>query len=164
MTLVHRRHVIYVQGYDPRGLAEYHRMFRAEYQSFCKLYRLKGNIGQRAEASDRFSTAWPVVTEGNGWRVDTTYEFLRWEDIIRRDFARPAWWAILQGLRALIVATFDLTFPRIMRAHWRFGLFLAYPLMVLLGFTLLSALFGLLITIIAASMMSSAIVPAILGI
>jgi hypothetical protein len=28
---VRRRHVIYVQGYDPRGLAFYFRLFRSDY-------------------------------------------------------------------------------------------------------------------------------------
>ena len=65
MTLVRRRHVIYVQGYDPRGLAEYHRMFRSEYQKFCKLYDLDGKIGKRSETPERFATSWPVTT-GHG--------------------------------------------------------------------------------------------------
>ena len=37
---VKRRLVIYVQGYDPRGLAEYYRMFRREYRRTCDLYGL----------------------------------------------------------------------------------------------------------------------------
>lgn len=164
MTLVRRRHVIYVQGYDPRGLAEYSRMFRSEYQKFCKLYALDGKIGTRSETPDRFSTEWPVTTAADGWRVETTYEFLRWEDIIRRDFKRPAWWAILQGLKSLIICIFDLTLPRIMRAHWRFGLFLIYPIVVVLGFALLSLLFGFFVTAITAKLTAVSAIPQIAGI
>jgi len=164
MTLVRRRHVIYVQGYDPRGLAEYHRMFRSEYQKFCKLYGLNGKIAKRSEVADRFSTTLPVTTAGDEWRVETSYEFLRWEDIIRRDFQRPAWWAILNGFYRMITSTFDCTFPRIMRAHWRFGLFIAYPIVVILAFALISILAGSLVADVAAKFAASAIVPTIAGV
>ena len=163
MTLVRRRHVIYVQGYDPRGLAEYHRMFRSEYEKFCKLYDLHGQIGKRSEAPERFSTTWPVTTQGDGWHVETAYEFLRWEDIIRKDFQRPAWWAIATGLRDLVVSLVDGTFARIMHAHWRFGLFVAYPIVVVLGFALLAVLFGMFVTTIADRMMPTGLLPEVVG-
>ena len=35
---VRRRLAIHVQGYDPRGLAEYYRMFRREFRRTCDLY------------------------------------------------------------------------------------------------------------------------------
>ena len=43
---VRRRLIIYVQGYDPRGLAEYYRMFRREFRRTCELYGLTGKIGR----------------------------------------------------------------------------------------------------------------------
>ena len=163
MTLVRRRHVIYVQGYDPRGFAEYYRLFRTEYRKSCKLYDLDGNIGDRSESSDRFSTTWPVVTEGHGWRVETTYEFLRWEDIIRRDFMRPEWWAIQFSVRKFIRVVFDGTYPRIVRAHWRFGLFLAYPFAVLLAWILVSAAVATAVAKVSASLTAMAALPQLLG-
>ena len=48
---VRRRLIIYVQGYDPRGLAEYFRMFRREYRRTCELYGLTGKIGARARTT-----------------------------------------------------------------------------------------------------------------
>src|SRR5262245_66340460 len=91
---VGRRHVIYMQGYDPRGLAVYYRMFRREYGRFCALHGLDGHIRGHTDAPERFSTCWNVSTRGPGWEVETTYEFLRWEDLMRLDFARPGWWQI----------------------------------------------------------------------
>jgi hypothetical protein len=164
MTSVRRRHVIYVQGYDPRGYAEYFRLFRTEYQKFCKLYDLDGNIGNRSETPDRFTTAWPVTTEGQDWRVETTYEFLRWEDIIRKDFQRPAWWAILFALRTLIFSIFDGSYLRTLHAHWRFGFFLAYPVFVLSGLILLSAVVGGIAAEIVTTIMTAPIASALIGI
>ncbi len=42
---VAKRIIVYVQGYDPRGLAEYYRMFRTEFRRTCDLYGLTGKIG-----------------------------------------------------------------------------------------------------------------------
>ena len=43
---VQHRHIIYVQGYDPRGLAQYYRMFRTELRKFGRLYQLTATISR----------------------------------------------------------------------------------------------------------------------
>ncbi len=139
---VRRRHVIYVPGYDPRGLAEYYRMFRTEYAHFRELYGLTGTMSRPRQDEERFSAAWDIKTDGRDWNVETTYEFLRWDDIIRRDFARPAWWKILHEVKLLITITANGSYARIARAHWRFAVFMAYPLMVFISMLLASALAG----------------------
>jgi len=133
---VRRRHVVYAQGYDPRGLAEYYRLFRGEYRKFCALYGLTGTVGKIVNPPERFTTHWTLDTEGTTadgepWRVHTTYEFLRWEDIIRRDFARPVWWKILHALGVFHGSVFNGVYRRIAAAHWRFALFMLYPFVIL---------------------------------
>jgi hypothetical protein len=49
---VQHRHIIYVQGYDPRGLAQYYRMFRTELRRFGRLYQLATTISRPQVASD----------------------------------------------------------------------------------------------------------------
>lgn len=144
---VRRRHVIYAQGYDPRGLAEYYRLFRGEYRKFCALYGLTGKVGKIVNPDDRFTTHWTLDTEGENasgtpWHVATTYEFLRWEDIIREDFARPAWWKTLHALGAFFGSIANGVYGRIIAAHWRFALFMLYPFVILLTNTLAAALIG----------------------
>ncbi len=133
---VKRRLVIYVQGYDPRGLAEYYRMFRREHRKTCELYGLSGQVSRAENDAERFITTWDVATSGDGWQVATRYMFLRWEDIIRKDFARPAWWKIVNMYRSYMASLLNGVIPRIVKAHWRFGLFTLYPfvLMTLLVF------------------------------
>jgi len=143
---VRRRLVIYVQGYDPRGLPEYYRLFRREYRKTCDLYGLDGTLGRAENDPDRFVTSWNTVTRADGWQVDTRYLFLRWEDIIRRDFGRPAWWKILHMYGVMLRAIFNGEVLRIFRAHWRFGLFMIYPIVVITGSLLLGALAGFLVT------------------
>jgi hypothetical protein len=67
---VKRRLVIYVQGYDPRGLAEYYRMFRREYRRTCDLYGLTGKIGRADNDPARFITTWDATTRGDNWQVE----------------------------------------------------------------------------------------------
>jgi hypothetical protein len=145
-----RRLVIYVQGYDPRGLAEYYRMFRREFRDTCALYGLIGTVGKPVNDPERHITSWTAHSEGQGpdgapWQVDTSYMFLRWEDIIRQDFARPHWWKILAMYRALIIAIFNGVMARLMRAHWRFGSFILYPMVLMTLWIALGAGVGWLV-------------------
>jgi hypothetical protein len=142
---VKRRLVIYVQGYDPRGLAQYYRSFRREYRRTCELYDLTGEIGRAENDPHRHITSWHATTSGDGWQVETQYMFLRWEDVIRKDFARPAWWKIIHMYRALAETIFDGVIFRILNAHWRFGLFTLYPLLLMTVWLLLGLSLGLVL-------------------
>jgi hypothetical protein len=139
---VRRRLVIYVQGYDPRGVAEYYRMFRREYRRTCDLYGLSGKIGRAENDPERFITTWDATTSGEHWQVETRYMFLRWEDIIRKDFARPLWWKIVYMYRTFLPSVVNGVVPRIFKAHWRFGLFALYPLVLMTIWALLGVVAG----------------------
>lgn len=149
---VRRRLVIYVQGYDPRGLAEYYRMFRREYRRTCDLYGLTGKVGRPENDPERFITTWDATTGGDGWQVETRYEFLRWEDIIRKDFARPVWWKIAHMYRAMARALLNGVIARFLRAHWRFGLFILYPMVLMTLWLLLGAVAGTAVVKIAVTL------------
>jgi hypothetical protein len=160
---VRRRLVIYVQGYDPRGLAEYYRMFRREYRRSCELYGLTGTVGRAENDPERFVTTWDTVTCGDGWQVETRYQFLRWEDIIRRDFARPVWWKIVHMYRAMARALINGVMLRFLRAHWRFGLFILYPMVLMTLWLLLGVVGGLSVAKLAAALGAPALVAGLVG-
>lgn len=164
---VKRRLVIYVQGYDPRGLAEYYRMFRREYRRTCELYGLSGEIGRAENDPERFITTWNVETKGDGWQTATRYLFLRWEDIIRQDFARPAWWKIVKMYRAYFHSLLNGVVMRFTTAHWRFGLFTLYPFVVMTAWACLGALAGLVVTklllVLGAPVVSARLVGVVAG-
>jgi hypothetical protein len=106
-------------------------MFRREYRRTCELYGLSGKVGKAENDPERFITTWDATTKGDGWQVATRYMFLRWEDIIRRDFARPVWWKIVNMYRSYMASLLSGVVPRIMKAHWRFGLFTLYPFVLM---------------------------------
>jgi hypothetical protein len=161
---VRRRLVIYVQGYDPRGLAEYYRMFRREFRRTCELYGLTGKIGKPQDDPRHFTTTWDIATNGDGWQVETRYLFLRWEDIIRKDFARPVWWKIAHMYRTWGgLALFNGVVWRILKAHWRFGLFTLYPIVLLTSWLLLGGFVGTLCMKLVANLGAPALVSSIVG-
>jgi pimeloyl-ACP methyl ester carboxylesterase len=164
---VRRRLIIYVQGYDPRGLAGYYRMFRREYRRTCELYGLTGNVGRPEDNPDAHAAKWDVTTNGNGWAVETRYVFLRWEDIIRKDFARPVWLKIVKMFIAMARSILNDVVPRCFMAHWRFGFFIIYPMMLMLFWMAVGAGFGIvcakLVSALGAPLLAASVVGLVTG-
>ena len=129
---VHHRHIIYVQGYDPRGLAQYYRMFRTELRKFSRLYQLTATIGRPQSSSNDELASWTIETRADDWQTRTTYDFLRFEDFIQRDLAQPIWHTVFQAVVIYWRLVFNGTMARFTRANWRFATFITYPHFVLL--------------------------------
>jgi hypothetical protein len=124
---VQHRHIIYVQGYDPRGLAQYYRMFRTELRKFTRLYQLATTIGRPQSAEDGETASWTIETKAADWQVRTAYDFLRWEDLIQRDLQWPIWRTVGVAMAIYWRLVFSGTIARFWRAHWRFATFISYP-------------------------------------
>ena len=137
---VHHRHVIYVQGYDPRGLAQYYRMFRTELRKAAQLYDLRATIDRPTGSEDGSMASWAIETRGADWQTRTSYDFLRWEDLIKQDLTAPVWRTVLQALAIYCRLIFGGIIARFWRAHWRFATFISYPYFVLLNEVIWSAL------------------------
>jgi len=124
---VQHRHIIYVQGYDPRGLAQYYRMFRTELRKFGRLYQLAATISRPQVAPDGEIASWTIETKAGDWQTRTSYDFLRWEDLIQRDLASPIWRTVLHAMWIYWRLVFGGTIARFWKAHWRFATFISYP-------------------------------------
>src|SRR5437868_3344027 len=141
LVRVQHRHIIYVQGYDPRGLAQYYRMFRTELLKFGRLYRLAATISRPKSTPDGETASWTIETEAGDWQTRTQYDFLRFEDLIQRDLAAPIWRTVVQAVWIYWRLVFSGTIARFWKAHWRFATFITYPHFLLL----IEALFALTI-------------------
>jgi pimeloyl-ACP methyl ester carboxylesterase len=130
---VQHRHIIYVQGYDPRGLAQYYRMFRTELRKFGRLYQLSATISRPEVAGDGETASWTIETQAADWQTRTAYDFLRWEDLIQRDLAAPVWGTVFHAIWIYWRLVFSGTIARFWRAHWRFATFITYPHLMLLA-------------------------------
>src|SRR5215475_4910214 len=124
---VTNRHVIYVQGYDPRGLAQYYRMFRTELRKFEKLYGLTTRIGRPQNISDSEIASWTIETKADDWQTRTTYDFLRFEDFIQRDLGLPIWHIVSYTIWIYLRLIVHGTVFRFMKANWRFLTFITFP-------------------------------------
>jgi hypothetical protein len=129
---VQQRHIIYVQGYDPRGLAQYYRMFRTELRKFAGLYGLNATIGSLQRTDDGEIASWNIETKAGDWQTRTHYDFLRFEDLIQRDHAAPVLRTIVHAISIYWRMVFAGTFARICKANWRFAAFIIYPHFALL--------------------------------
>ena len=124
---VQHRHIIYVQGYDPRGLAQYYRMFRTELRKFGKLYGIGATTSRPEAAPDGETAFWSIETNGPDWQTRTRYDFLRTEDFIQNDLASPIWRTVFRAVGIYWRLVFAGTIARFWKASWRFAIFITYP-------------------------------------
>ena len=134
---VQHRHIIYIQGYDPRGLAQYYRMFRTELRKFARLYGIEATT-TRPQAADGSETAseiasWTIETRAADWQTRTDYDFLRFEDFIQRDLAQPIWRIVFHAVWIYWRLILRGTAYRFFAANWRFATFITWPHLVLLA-------------------------------
>ena len=97
-ALIRRRHVIYVEGYDPQGAEGYYGLFERAWKRFLKIWPLQARLGALALDSQDFAH-WDVEASGPNWQVATRYDFLRQEHIIRANMAEPLSRQIPRALR-----------------------------------------------------------------
>jgi pimeloyl-ACP methyl ester carboxylesterase len=138
---VHRRRVLYISGFDPRGAAHYHRFLRDEAAKHVALTGEPIDIGPRRTISPLVQ-AWTVSAGSAADRVETEYEFLRWDDIVRKYWPRGSlrmWgtcvYATWTYLRAGVTAA-------AFRASYPIGITTIIPGGFILGQVLLIALAG----------------------
>jgi hypothetical protein len=73
-----------MSGFDPRGVAAYHRLFSEESAKQALLMGWRIQVGPRKRMSV-LSSEWKVERHnGDDSLTTTTFEFLHWDDIVRR--------------------------------------------------------------------------------
>ena len=84
---VHRRTVFYIGGFDPKGAAHYHALYRDEAAKQAQVSGLTINVGKR-QKSARGNAFWKLEASGSGGVVQSHYEVMRWDDIVRQHWPR----------------------------------------------------------------------------
>jgi hypothetical protein len=82
MAEVRKRRVFYLSGFDPRGVAAYHRLFSEESQKQAGWHGLTVRVGERRR-TDALSSVWRAGRPEAEGATETTFEFLHWDDIVR---------------------------------------------------------------------------------
>ncbi len=81
-----------------------------------------------------------IVTEGEGWSVGTRQVLLEWASMVPRNH-RGNFWKTIVACMPLYLAHFITPAPvRYFKANWRYGLYVVYPLLMIVLFALSAAL------------------------
>ncbi len=84
------RHVFFLHGFDPRGPAAYHAMYEREAAKQAALDETTLTVSKRENLGPHASR-WTVCASEEGAETETRYEFLRWDDIVRRHWPKRKW-------------------------------------------------------------------------
>lgn len=148
---VRRRHVFYVPGYDPRDPALYRRLAAFELRRFAKVWDVSVSVDRQDVADETVpSLRWGARLTAGEAKVEITYETLRWDDFVAKDFATPLAVTYLRGLRTAWDAIFTSFLFRVARAAPWCAVAWFYPLFTGLGLIALGVVAGLLIQHFAA--------------
>lgn len=151
---VRRRLVLYLSGFDPQGPGHYHGLYAEQAALQARVTGDRIQVGPRQRAGA--NAAWDVLCQpaDGGSAVETRYEFLRWDDIVRQHWPRGQ-----ARLLALTLATTGRMLRngslwRILQTSWPAFIALAAPAGLILG-----AALGLVMVVAAALRLAEASSP-----
>ena len=92
--VVRKRSVFYFSGFDPKGARHYHALYRDEALKQSQTSGVPLAVGRR-QKTPQGNAFWDIAAQTPEGTVETHYEFLRWDDIIRQHWpknqARLVW-------------------------------------------------------------------------
>lgn len=134
--MIKRRHVFHVAGYDPISPESQIARFRRSLSIFGKTWGIPSQISGLSQPPDGVSAWWDCETQGPNWSVHTTYELLRWDDLILRDFSRSMPSRLMQAAITLFDFIVSGTLFRYFKASWKYACFFLFPFVHVVLFAL----------------------------
>ena len=135
---VKKRCVFFLGGYEPIPPERQRERYIRELARSGRVWEAKTEVGPLEMAPERMVGTWRIAASGPNWSTDAAYRSLLWHDIVLEDFARPAWQRVIRAVVAFGDFILTGTAFRYFRVNWRYGLFFAYPVTLLLAFAALS--------------------------
>ncbi|HEY0911978.1 MAG TPA: hypothetical protein VGD75_17290 [Bradyrhizobium sp.] len=124
--MIGRRHVFHIGGYDPITPEQQLERFRRSLSAFKKTWNVSSQTSALLDSSD-VSASWQSQAWGPNWRTETTFEMLRWDDLVLRESER----GMLSRLYHSALALFDFvvtgTWFRYIGANWKYAGFFIFP-------------------------------------
>jgi hypothetical protein len=139
--MIARRHVFHIGGYDPISPErQLHRMERS-LSVFQRTWGVRAEIVSAIKATP-VSASWVIEASGPNWNTRTSYEMLRWDDLILEDHTRGMWSRLGQSLVTLADFIVTGTLFRFMHANWKYAGFFLFPYLYVAGFIGCGAVVG----------------------
>jgi hypothetical protein len=162
VSRVRRRHVLYVEGYDPQGAEGYYGLFHGGCERFQRIWPIRLELGPLFIQSEEFAS-WSLAAHGPNWDVATQYEFLRQEQFIRADMTEPMRAHFPRAFAWIAGDLFSGALLRIIRASWRFGCALLYFELLLILWLALPLAVGIAAVLLSARWLPGVVVPIAAG-
>ncbi|HEX6443007.1 MAG TPA: hypothetical protein VF007_12520 [Stellaceae bacterium] len=124
---VKKRLVFFCPGYDALAASRYRRLMATGLGQTARRFGIERTLGPVERDDSVPGVRWPVGASGAGWRTETVYEVLRWDDLVQRDFDRswPTRLPLLFG--SLFEAIRGGVIQKLFRLNWHFAAFVIYP-------------------------------------
>jgi hypothetical protein len=135
---VRKRCVFFIGGYEPIPPERAHQRFVRELERFEKTWNVSCTVSPPEVTKGGAIATWHVKTTAPNWATDSEYRALIWSDFVIQDFARSDWVRVPRGISAFLDFIVSGTAYRYFRVNWRYGLFFAYPLLLLISFAMLA--------------------------
>jgi len=128
---VRKRHVLFVPGYDPIAPRRYRELYRRE---AARQAAISGyEIGVEGQTGQGGNYAWNVWSRSHDIEVETTIEFLTWEDIVRSSMNRSIVGSFWVMVKTVFIYVATGAFFRLVRLRPQPMLAALYPVIVLLA-------------------------------
>jgi hypothetical protein len=135
---VKKRCVFFLGGYEPIPPERQRERYIRELSRSARVWSAKAEVGPLELDPARMIGTWRIAASGPNWSTDAQYNSLLWHDVVLSDFARPSWQRVPRAVAAFADFILTGTAFRYFRVNWRYGLFFAYPVCLLLAFAALS--------------------------
>ena len=120
---VARRAVFLIGGYERNDGEGFFRRVAREMQRFTRCWTITASMNVPVHAEDHSSATAEVLYEGPDGRCTSDITFLSYDDIVRRDGARPFHLRLRAYLAALLDYVVSGTMFRFFQTNWRFALY-----------------------------------------
>lgn len=124
--------MFYLSGFDPRGPAFYRRLYQDESARQAAINGMALSVGERTKPS-RHSHAWRIQATTDTGEVETSYEFLRWDDLIRKYWQRNELRVLLDYCRVYAMCIANGMFGHVLKTAWPPFVAAVVPLLLMLA-------------------------------
>lgn len=136
LVRVKRRHVFFLSGFDPKGAAYYHRLYREQAALQGAVTGTEYVVSERRTLGNG-NAVWTVCSGG----TETVYEYVRWDDVVRAHWPRGAWQMLMSALQVYAMVLMEAgALRKIWRVAGRTLVALFYPAFYWSGVGLLGGL------------------------
>jgi hypothetical protein len=133
--MIARRHVFHIGGYDPIVPVTQLGRFQRSLGSFQKTWSVTSRASSEPQCS-QVSATWHAESSGPNWKTVTSYEMLRWDDLILMDHQRSMPSRLAAAMVTLIDWIVTGTLYRFVLSSWKYAGFFMFPYLWVAAFLL----------------------------